>query len=319
MSTPRVILTWDDNNNIETGHKIYRSNTSMNLNSLPDPIVTLGVNSNEYIDLDVIEGNFYYYIVSAYTPTGEEFSEEIMSEASIDNGAGPQELIAGDMTNGFFGEILSSEFITGDQLATSLNLTQGISQYSDTPWLKFVLDDEIIYIPKKPIRHSVSWQAIYQAGAVYGTNDNGLYPSGGDRLQDAMVSIGNDNFKVTLLKGGNSDPVASNTFGYDIDWTHQSEWNRLMYPVHSGIHTDNSNPSTPSVPYAQWASYSDEDLLVHNSYGDGSYSWCQEQHPGGSIYRVIRGYNGVTYSSRTSTPTAASPVFGFRPALRLVR
>ena len=319
MAEPRVILNWDDNNNIEIGHKIYRSNASMNVNSLPTPIATIGNNTTEYTDLDVIDGNQYYYTVSAYTPVDEAFSEEILATATAINlGPGPQELIAGNMTNGFFGEVQSSEFITGDQLATSLNITQGTSQYSDTPWLKFALDDEIIFIPKKPIRNSVSWEHIYQVGAVYGTNDNGLYPSGGDRLQDAMVNVGDDSFKVTLLKGANTDPVASNTTGYDLDWTHQSEWNRLMYPVHSGIHTASSNPSTPSVPYSQWASYSDEDLLVHNSFGNGTYNWCQEQHPGTSTYRVFRGYNGVTFASR-SAATNALTSFGFRPALRLVR
>ena len=319
MAEPRVILNWDDNNNIEIGHKIYRSNASMNVNSLPTPIATIGNNTTEYTDLDVIDGNQYYYIVSAYTPVDEAFSEEILATATAINlGPGPQELIAGNMTNGFFGEVQSSEFITGDQLATSIGLTAGTSQYSGTAWLKFALDNEILYIPKKPIRHSVSWEHIYQAGAVYGTNDNGLYPSGGDRVQDAMVSIGSDSFKVILLKGANTDPVASDTTGYDIDWTHQSEWNRLMYPIHSGIHTNSSNPSTPSVPYAQWDSYSDEDLLVNDSFGNGSYSWTQEKHPGLSTYRVYRGSIGVTAGSR-NIATATNTFHGFRPALRLVR
>ena len=314
-----IKLQWRDRNYAEDSHRIYRSDTPMSLSSMPMPIATLTNNVTEYIDYDVVQGNTYYYRIGAVRGADEAISDELeMVAEEINYGPGPQEFIAGNMTNGFFGEVQSSEFITGDQLATSIGLTAGTSQYSGTAWLKFALDNEILYIPKKPIRHSVSWEHIYQAGAVYGTNDNGLYPSGGDRVQDAMVSIGSDSFKVILLKGANTDPVASDTTGYDIDWTHQSEWNRLMYPIHSGIHTSSSNPSDPSVPYAQWASYSDEDLLVHNSFGNGSYNWCQEQHPSASTNRVVRGYVGVTFATRTLAPSGPTN-YGFRPALRLVR
>ena len=221
------------------------------------------------------------------------------------------------MTAGFFGEVQSSEFITSDSLVTTLNITQGVPINTDTPWLKFVLDNEIIYISKKPIRRSISWEHIYQAGAVYGTNDNGLYPSGGNRLQNATVNIGDDSFKATLIKGSTTDPVASNTFGYDVDWTHNSEWNRLMYPIHSGIHTNSSNPSNPSnpsVPYAQWANYLDGDLVVGNA---GFSTWTQDKHPGDPTLRVLRGLNGITYADRNSS-TFTQSGYSYRPALRLV-
>ena len=218
-----IKLQWRDRNYAEESHRIYRSDTPMSLSSMPTPIATLTNNVTEYIDYDVIEGNTYYYRIGAVRGADEAISDELeMVAVELNLGLGPQELIGGNMTAGFFGEVLSSEFITGDQLITELGITQGTSQYSDTPWLKFALDGEIVYIPKKPIRHSISWEHIYQAGAVYGTGDNGTYPSGGNRLQNAIVNIGDDSFKVTLLKGANSDPVASNTTGYDIDWTHQS-------------------------------------------------------------------------------------------------
>jgi len=37
----------------------------MTLGMLPTPIATLGSNITEYIDYDVIEGNTYYYRISA--------------------------------------------------------------------------------------------------------------------------------------------------------------------------------------------------------------------------------------------------------------
>ena len=195
-----IILQWKDRNFSEEQHRIYKSSTPMSLGMLPSPIATLGSNITEYIDYDVIEGNTYYYRISAVRGNDEAVSDELMMVAEeLGLGPGSQELIAGDMTAGFFGEVPVTELITGDDLATQIGLTQGTSQFSNEPWLKFALDDNIIYVAKKPYRHTVSWEHIYQAGAVYGTGDNGLYPSGGNRLQDANISVDGFSLDVTLL------------------------------------------------------------------------------------------------------------------------
>ena len=318
MANGAIRLTWRDRNWAEQGHYIYRSQTPMNVNNLPNPLTTVDGNVTEYIDYDVIADQTYYYRIGAYRNNDVMVSDEIEVVATpINLGPGSVDLIGGDMTAGFFGEVSSNELITGDDLATQLGITQGTSQYSTEPWLKFALDDEIIYVPKKPLRHSISWEHIYQAGAVYGTDDFGNNPSGGDRLQDARVTIDGFEFKVTLLKGANSDPTADES-GFDIPLTHNSEWNRLMYPIHSGVHTRADNPSSPSTPYNQWASYSDSDILVHRDFGNGSYNWTQETHGGSDSYRLRRGYIGVTVVYRTTT-TYASSDYGWRPALRLVR
>jgi len=313
-----IKLQWKDRNFSEEHHRIYKSDTPMSLGMLPTPIATLSSNITEYIDYDVIEGNTYYYRISAVRGNDEAVSDELMMIAEeINLGPGSQELIAGDMTAGFFGEVPTSELITGDDLAAQLGITQGTAQFSNEPWLKFALDDNIIYVAKKPYRYNLSWGNIYQAGAVYGTGDNGLYPGGGNRLQDANISVDGFSLDVTLLKGANTDPAIYTSNGYDMDYTHTSEWNRLMYPIHSGVHTNSSNPSTPSVPYAQWATYSDEDLLVHGNFGNGSYCWAQETQNTDPARRFSRGYFGVTNVSRY-TSTFATSYLGWRPALRLI-
>jgi len=312
-----IKLQWKDRNFSEELHRIYKSTSPMTLGMLPTPIATLGSNITEYIDYDVIEGNTYYYRISAVRGNDEAVSDELMMVAEELLHPGPQQLIVGDMTAGFFGEVPTSELITGDDLATTIGLTAGTSQYSDESWLKFALDGNIIYVAKKPYRHTVSWENIYQAGAVYGTGDNGLYPSGVNRLQNANISVDGFSLDVTLLKGANTDTTGSDDTGYDLAYTHTSEWNRLMYPIHSGIHTNANNPSTPSVPYAQWATYSDSDLLVHNSFGNGSYSWVQET-PATSTQRLYRGYLGVTHVTRTTAADNRTP-FGWRPCLRLAQ
>jgi len=312
-----IILQWKDRNFSEEQHRIYKSTSPMTLGMLPTPIATLGSNITEYIDYDVIEGNTYYYRISAVRGNDEAVSDELMMVAEeMKLGPGSDILIAGDMTAGFFGEVPVTELITGDELATSIGLTQGTAQFSNEPWLKFVLDDNIIYVAKKPYRHTLTWQSIYQSGAVYGTGDNGYNPSVGNRIQDANIVVDGFSLDVTLLKGANSDP-ALYSGGWDVAFTHNSEWNRLMYPIHSGIHTDNRNPSNPSVPYAQWATYSDNDLIMDYRVGDGSLSWTQETPNSNTSNRLARGRLGVTYVDSYAA-TSTNSTLGWRPALRLV-
>ena len=55
-------------------------------------------------------------------------------------------------------------------------MSNGTLINSDTPWIKYIWKGKICFYPLKPIRHSTTWDAIYNAGAVYGTGDEGLSP-----------------------------------------------------------------------------------------------------------------------------------------------
>ena len=79
------------------------------------------------------------------------------------------------------------------------------------------------------------------------------------------------------------------------------EWNDLMYPIHV------DHPS--GAP--NWAEYTDQDLLVHSSFGNGSYSWTQTKS---GENRINRGYIGVT-NSTSNTPSAMNYYLSFRPVL----
>lgn len=75
--------------------------------------------------------------------------------------------VAGTTTLGFFGEVASANLITGADLCTLLGVTQGTA-IDDAGWLKFARRDRILFVAKKAIRHSISWNTINAAGAVYG-------------------------------------------------------------------------------------------------------------------------------------------------------
>lgn len=61
-----VLLTWDDNNAIKDGHRIYRSTSPMDPQNLPAPLAEVGPNVRKYVDRDVEPSTTYYYRVAVF-------------------------------------------------------------------------------------------------------------------------------------------------------------------------------------------------------------------------------------------------------------
>lgn len=70
------ILRWTDRNMAEEGHRIYRSTSPMDIQNMPAPIATLLADVEYYEDMNVVQGQTYYYRVGAYVGGVEKFSEE---------------------------------------------------------------------------------------------------------------------------------------------------------------------------------------------------------------------------------------------------
>lgn len=173
----------------------------------------------------------------------------------ISGAPGPQVLKAGTMKAGYFGVTSSVDLISGDALALAIGLSAGTAQNSDAGWLKWIKDGTLMYVAKKPFRHTISWDMINNANAVYGS---------------LAVEIGGRQYLVRLLTGGNNNPALSAN----------GEWNMIMY----GVHKDQQ---------PNWDNFEDADIVVGD--GNGRLTWCQETSASNAAYRVTRGSAGVTY------------------------
>ena len=161
----------------------------------------------------------------------------------------------------FYGEVPISEMIGGLDLASALNITEGVSLFPSVPWLKFGNQNKIFYVAKKPLRKYISWQAIYQAGAVYGDGTEGLYPSGTPVIQNATVEIDDIVYNVRLLKGADVDPVTFSEMNSLTSQSPDGEWARFIMRILSTYD-------------GEWGTYSVEELGL-----DGSVNvspWMQE-------------------------------------------
>ena len=320
---------------------------------------------------------------------------------------GNTKLLAGDTNAGFLGFVPSSNFISGTDLATALSITNGTAQNSTTPWIKYIWKGKICFTPLKTLRHYITWDAIYNVGAVFASGDEGtlppmgrmgtglsidstdnsintstqnflgdksvgmdyadvvgtasdtlvlkgwsnsanngsftidsitntkivltggalvteaggktsrLYKSTNAVTQNATVTIGSLTYDVRLLRGASNNPTDSyadsdrDSIGVD------NEWNAIILPLHEHAKLQNWIYPDYTETTEDWGVYlTDKDLVTHNSYGYGSYTWCQDVQNVTSWRRVFRGHNGASFLySYVSWDVGTGG--GFRPVLEL--
>jgi hypothetical protein len=236
-------------------------------------------------------------------------------------GVGPTQLTYDFHTDtGYFGTVSSAEFISGSALASSIGLTSGTAINDTTDWLKFYWHGQIHYVPMKPLRHSVSWDHIYDRGAVYGVSSMGLFGKGTAApsvVQNREVTIGTDTFRVKLLKGAeNGDVDGSTSFPAADESGRNSEYNDLIYRVHQDVPSSASGLTYDGGGQIgdNWASYTDTDLVI--AAGDGRYKWAIERRSDSTSGRVYRGYVRLS-GLHSLTSSGVSTDFGWLPSLVL--
>ena len=219
---------------------------------------------------------------------------------------GSTKLIGGNSQAGFYGEVPSDKFITGDELASRVGLTAGAIQFSNEPWLKFSYNGKIEFVAKKPFRCFISKENLFEENLVYG---------------DKLVEINGNKYKVRLFKGKMENDGRDDwyRFKYNIDGeiNYKSEWNSLMLPIHQNAPNNWKNYYNVKLPTENWnIGYTDRDLITHSDYGNGSFSLCQENGEDSS-HSLIRGGYGVSYSSSVIVESGYSD-YGWRPVLELI-
>lgn len=159
-------------------------------------------------------------MMNIFNQPSEETQERIARALEAMSATRPQEdfsgspgskyLIRGDKVSGFYGFVHPSEFgkigegetatdFNGVNLALAVGISAGKPQFTDTPWIKVSIDGRPCFIPLKSIRHSLSWDDIYNAGAVYGTNDEGLLPPTGRLGTDLVIDATDNSINTTNL------------------------------------------------------------------------------------------------------------------------
>lgn len=119
--------------------------------------------------------------------------------------------------------------------------------------------------------------------------------------QGKTVEIGGKTYKVYLPCGAGDNPTDSYSDADRGAAGANNMWNSLILPLHE--HAKLGNWTYPAYAVdasgtkitADWGfGLTDADLRTHNSYGSGSYTWCQENLNTRVWRRVVRGYVGAS-------------------------
>ncbi len=89
MTSTSVRLSWSDPNGIEEGYRIYRSTSPFTPETAPPPLATLPPNTTVYTDDTAAPNTTYYYMVSAFLGSVEQFGQQL----SVTTGAGTPTLL----------------------------------------------------------------------------------------------------------------------------------------------------------------------------------------------------------------------------------
>lgn len=201
----QLTLKWKNHNTLPTTTKIYRSETPLNKASLPAPIASVSAANEQYTDT-VEYGKRYYYMMENVNSKGNAFTGNKEVWALPRTGPGPQNLLSGDMNLGCFGYVSAADFISGYELMSKVYPSLA-NTANEVNWFKYAYKGKIIFVPNTSItnNNNISISSLYDAGLVFGTDDNGPFQYGPTpKNQRKVIKIKGDDFIVRLPRMNNS-------------------------------------------------------------------------------------------------------------------
>ena len=115
-----------------------------------------------------------------------------MIEADSSGSPGSRFIVEGNREAGFLGFVPAADLFTGTELATACGITGGTAINSDVSWIKYIYKGKIRFTPLRTLRHSITWDQIYNAGCVHGDGTIGTLPPTG-RMGTDLTIDGADN------------------------------------------------------------------------------------------------------------------------------
>ncbi|MEX2283583.1 MAG: hypothetical protein WEE89_13950 [Gemmatimonadota bacterium] len=203
----------------------------------------------------------------------------------------------------FLGRITHDSLLgTGPSLADRFGLAEGSPVLNERPdWLVFWRGGKTLLIAAKPVRRSISWEALARLGVVSG-DGSVVDIRGRGYVQGAELSdMKGNRYSLRLLRCGSETLDSS------------SEWNQLL----GGVHQGDSDFSRQRNEAYGWITQPMSDDDLHIGELDGSATWCQERHLiDGKYFAVNRGYLTISRYHLSEISFKGSG-FGWRPVLEL--
>lgn len=231
-----ITINWPASNGaVATAIRIYASTTKLDDDALGTPIATLPGNATSYTwSTPPTDNTVYYFRIAIDRGTDTWLGNNEPYGYFTSTGPGPQTPIRGDWELGYFGRVPTSSLLAPGALRTALGISfgSGTADASITYYNKFVRGGKILFYPADSIVTTLTFDQLYNAGLIYGTDDNGAYPAGATLTptnQKKIITIAGFNFLARAPKGSTL-PTTTLVTTATAD-KEKSEWDETMGKV----------------------------------------------------------------------------------------
>jgi len=154
-----ALVSWVNPNNPST-LMLYRSDSPIDQQNLPAPLVTLTSNEQSYLDATAPLGGQVYYLLKVEADGKSAFSRELNVRIVPDTGPGPQELLWGDLFLGFYGVV--NDYEVGFPVSNWYNSAP------DSRYFKIAYRGRILYVGAPVINTGKNATALEAANLLRG-------------------------------------------------------------------------------------------------------------------------------------------------------
>lgn len=253
----KVTLRWTNRHGEAEGHRIYRYVKPIELDDLPQVYATIDSDLEEWVDSEVRPRQTYYYRIETFKGIDSEFTTNIRVDTAGYTGPGPDKLVAGDISQGFYGILRATEFMTGPELRQRSGHTLPAANDGslNQRWAKVALNGKTLFVPLGNLFGDASWRSLYRQGLVYGVDSDGpsraVEVAGRGVNQLRLVEKNGHRYKIRLLKGlpegGNPDSLKSGNWGGATPGLNGSEFNDVMVRLGFNVYCSGNTGLTPNA------------------------------------------------------------------------
>lgn len=223
-----IKLKWDSmaDQNLDAV-EVYRSSTAIDSKNPGTPLVSLAGTATAYEDTTVTNKSIYYYRICGKKGTERAWGANQITGYFSETGPGRTVPFRGDWQSGYMDTLAVADFITPADLIAKVPALSSFSRGGFTLWYKMCYKGKVLFFPNSWVV-SASWNALYAAGVVFGTDDFGQIPAGtppNPVKQRTIVNINGLEYVLRLVR--HSSVPYSQYLTAQAD-TVASEWRSTM-------------------------------------------------------------------------------------------
>lgn len=244
-----------------TGYKLYRkAGSKIDLANLPADVVSVAADATSYTYPTSVANTLYYLVVGAVGADGVvTYGDQYMVGYYPDTGPGPQTLLRGDWTFGYFGEVAISDLVSQAEIYAAIYAKVGNAATSPvgssfTTYHKCIVAGRIVFITDNGFSNA-SWSYNIAKSNGLALSDYSYETNG--------VKIAKNGFEVVVrIPHGTAGPLNAVVPTNALNDISQSELG-MIFALFGNANVVSAIPYTPGQTIAAKYRLADATILTY--------------------------------------------------------